>query len=70
VWGDGVTTDKLVRAISLSISKYCSVYHSLRDDLKLWPHFRIHATGAEASGDYQAVEMAPPTTEIDLSEIL
>jgi hypothetical protein len=36
----------------------------------LWPQFRIHATGAEASGDYQVVEMAPPTTEIDLSEVL
>ena len=47
VWGDGITPDKLVRAINLSISKYCSVYHSLRDDLKLRPQFRIHATGAE-----------------------
>ena len=44
VWGDGITPDKLVRAINLSISKYCSVYHSLRDDLKLRPQFRIHAT--------------------------
>jgi putative redox protein len=69
VWGDGITPDKLVRAINLSISKYCSVYHSLRDDLKLRPQFRIHATGAEASGDYQVVEMAPPTTKLDLSEV-
>jgi putative redox protein len=69
VWGEGVTPDKLVRAINLSISKYCSVYHSLRDDLKLWPQFRIHATGAEASGDYQAVEMAPATAEFDLSVV-
>ncbi|HEU0178953.1 MAG TPA: OsmC family protein [Blastocatellia bacterium] len=67
VWGDGIAHDKLVRAINLSISKYCSVYHSLRDDLKLQPQFRIHATGAEASGDYQLVEMAPPTSELDLS---
>jgi putative redox protein len=66
VWGDGITPDKLVRAINLSISKYCSVYHSLRDDLKLRPQFRIHSTGAETSGDYQAVEMAPPTTEFVL----
>src|SRR5262249_33654564 len=29
VWGDVVTPDKLIRAINLSISKYCSVYHSL-----------------------------------------
>src|SRR6266542_4259097 len=64
VWGDEVTPDKLVRAINLSISKYCSVYHSLRDDLKLQSQFRIHATGAEASGDYQVVEMAPPTSEL------
>ena len=69
VWGDGITPDKLVRAINLSISKYCSVYHSLRDDLKLRPQFRIHATGAEASGDYQVVEMSPPTTELILSEV-
>jgi putative redox protein len=69
VWGDGITPDKLVRAINLSISKYCSVYHSLRDDLKLHPQFRIHATGAEDSGDYQLVEMAPPTTKLDLSEV-
>jgi putative redox protein len=46
VWGDGITPDQLVRAINLSISKYCGVYHSLRDDLKLLPQFRIHATGA------------------------
>lgn len=64
VWGDGVKPEKLARAINLSISKYCSVYHSLRDDLKLQPQFRIHATGAEASGEYQAVEMAPPTGEL------
>jgi putative redox protein len=64
VWGDGIAPDKLVRAINLSISKYCSVYHSLRDDLKVQPLFRIHATGAEVSGDYQVVEMAPPTSEL------
>src|SRR5262245_6242114 len=64
VWGDGVAPDKLVRAINLSISKYCSVYHSLRDDLKLLSQFRIHATGAQASGDYLVVEMAPPTSEL------
>jgi len=67
VWGDGIAHEKLVRAINLSISKYCSVYHSLRDDLKLESQFRIHAAGAEASGDYQLVEMAPPTSELDLS---
>jgi putative redox protein len=69
VWGDGITPDNLVRAINLSISKYCSVYHSLRDDLKLLPQFRIHVIDAKASGDYQVVEMAPPTTELVLSEV-
>ena len=64
VWGEGIAPDKLTRAINLSISKYCSVYHSLRDDLKLQSQFRIHATGAEASGDYLVVEMAPPTSEL------
>jgi len=65
VWGDGISPDKLARAINLSIAKYCSVYHSMRDDLKLQPRFRIHAAGAEAAGNYQAVEMAPPTSELE-----
>jgi putative redox protein len=69
VWGDEIAPDRLIRAINLSIGKYCSVYHSLRDDLRLLPQYRIHANGAEASGDYQVVEMAPPTTELVLSEI-
>ena len=69
VWGDEITPDNMVRAITLSISKYCGIYHSLRDDLRVRPQFRIHATGAEASGDYQVVEMAPPTTELDLSSV-
>jgi putative redox protein len=69
VWGDGITPDQLVRAINISISKYCSIYHSLRDDLKLLPQFRIHAIDAEASGDYQVAEMAPSTTELVLSEV-
>ncbi len=64
VWGDGINPDKLTRAISLSIGKYCSVYHSLRDDLKLQPEFRVHATGEEAAGEYQFVEMAAPTSEL------
>jgi putative redox protein len=63
VWGDEINPHKLARAINLSINKYCSVYHSLRDDLKLQAQYRIHATGAEASGDYQMVEMAMPTSE-------
>lgn len=64
VWGDGIKPERLVRAIKLSIGKYCSVYHSLRPDLKLRPEFRIHAEGAEAAGEYQVVEMAAPTGEL------
>ena len=64
VWGEGVTPDKLIRAINLSISKYCSVYHSLRTDLKLLAQFRIHAAGADAEGEYQTVEMSVPTGEL------
>ncbi len=64
VWGDGLKPEKLARAISLSIGKYCSVYHSLRPDLKLQSEFRIHPPGAEAAGVYQPVEMAAPTGEL------
>src|SRR5215510_966046 len=64
VWGEGIKPDKLDRAINLSIGKYCSVYHSLRGDMKLQPQFRIHAPGAEASGEYKAVVMAAPTGEL------
>ncbi len=58
VWGDGLQPDKVTRAISLSFAKYCSVFHSLRKDLKLTPEFRIHAAGAEAAGEYQTVQIA------------
>ena len=34
VTGSGITAKKMERAISLSQEKYCSVYHSLRKDLK------------------------------------
>jgi putative redox protein len=57
VWGDGINPDRLARAISLSIAKYCSVYHSLRTDLKTVAEFRLHAPGAEAAGEYQIVEL-------------
>ncbi|MGE5173505.1 MAG: OsmC family protein [Betaproteobacteria bacterium] len=33
--GAGLTDKKLERAISLSHEKYCSVYHSLRKDMKM-----------------------------------
>jgi putative redox protein len=35
VKGAGLTDKKLERAISLSQDKYCSVYHSLRKDMKV-----------------------------------
>ena len=35
VSGAGLTAKKIERAISLSQEKYCSVYHSLRKDLKM-----------------------------------
>ena len=35
VSGAGLTAKKLERAISLSHEKYCSVYHSLRKDMKV-----------------------------------
>ncbi len=56
VWGDGINPDKLARAIDLSIAKYCSVYHSLRPDLKTVAEFRLHAISADAAGEYQIVD--------------
>jgi putative redox protein len=56
VWGDGIKPDKLARAINLSLKKYCSVYHSLRPDLKTVAEFRLHAVGADAAGEYQIVD--------------
>jgi putative redox protein len=35
VTGSGLTAKKVERAISLSQEKYCSVYHSLRKDMKV-----------------------------------
>jgi putative redox protein len=35
VTGSGLTARKVERAISLSQDKYCSVYHSLRKDMKV-----------------------------------
>lgn len=57
LWGEGLNSEKVRRAINLSFVKYCSVYHSLRSDLKLQPQFRIHNSDAAASGDYQPVEL-------------
>lgn len=63
VWGAGVNPDKLARAINLSLGKYCSVYHSLRSDLKVQAEFRIHAPETEAGGEYQPVALTTPPGE-------
>jgi putative redox protein len=55
IWGDGITAEKAARAIQLSVVKYCSVFNTLRLDLKLELDFRLHATGAEADGEYQSI---------------
>jgi putative redox protein len=65
IWGESLRAETVTRAIHLSFTKYCSVYHSLRGDLKLQPEFRLHATGAEAAGEYQVVEMGVPTGELN-----
>lgn len=60
VWGEELSADKVARAINLSIGKYCSVFHSLRKDLQFAAEYRLHAAGAEATGDYQAVAFTAP----------
>ncbi len=42
LWGNNITDKKVQRAISLSQEKYCSVYHSLRKDLKVTVDYQIH----------------------------
>lgn len=59
VWGDGLSAEKVARAVNLSFAKYCSVFHSLRPDINVTPEFRLHPTGAEAEGEYRAVEIPP-----------
>ena len=39
--GEGITDKKVQRAISLSQEKYCSVYHTLRKDLKVVVDYKI-----------------------------
>ncbi len=39
--GDGITEKKVDRATQLSLSKYCSVYHSLRQDIEVNLKYRI-----------------------------
>lgn len=58
LWANGLDSDKVKRSIGLSFAKYCSVYHSLRPDLKLQPEFRIHDSAAESAGEYEPVELS------------
>ncbi|MBW1720941.1 MAG: OsmC family protein [Deltaproteobacteria bacterium] len=41
--GKGITPSKIDRAIALSLDKYCSVYHSLRKDLKVNIEYQIES---------------------------
>lgn len=65
IWGDGIKPTAIAQALRLSFTKYCSVYHSLRNDLVLQPTFRVHAAGAEAAGEYTVLEMGVPTGELE-----
>ncbi len=57
VWGDGLSEDKVARAVNLSFAKYCSVFHSLRKDLHLTAEFRMHTSQADLASEYQTVEI-------------
>jgi len=39
--GEGITPKKIERAIALSKDKYCSVYHSLREDIEVNVNYEI-----------------------------
>jgi putative redox protein len=64
VWGDGIKPNAVARSLRLSLTKYCSVFHSLRSDLVLQASYRIHAAGAEAAGDYLELDISAPTDEL------
>ncbi len=40
--GEGLTEEKVARAVALSDEKYCSVRHSLREDIEVVTDFRIN----------------------------
>jgi len=40
--GEGITSKKMDRAISLSHDKYCSVYNALRSDIVVTTHYKIN----------------------------
>ncbi len=64
VWGDGIKPNAVARSLRLSLTKYCSVFHSLRSDLVLQASYRVHATGAEAAGEYLELDISAPTDEL------
>ena len=41
--GKGITPKKIERAIALSQDKYCSVYHSLREDIEVNVNYEIQS---------------------------
>jgi putative redox protein len=43
--GKGITPKKVERAIALSQEKYCSVFHSLRKDMKVKVNYKINEEG-------------------------
>jgi len=47
--GDNVTPKKMDRVISLSHEKYCSVFHSLRKDMKITVDYTIKASEQQKS---------------------
>lgn len=65
VWGNGINAAAVARALRLSFTRYCSVYHSLRSDLVVQAAFRVHAAETEAAGEYEALEMGVPTGELE-----
>ncbi len=44
--GENITPKQVERAVSLSQEKYCSVYHSLRKDLKVSVKYIINEEAA------------------------
>ena len=58
LWGE-LSAEKVERAINLSFSKYCSVFHSLRTDLKLFAEYRVHSQNADESNEYVSLTITP-----------
>lgn len=63
IWGDGIKPEKTARTIQLSLLKYCSVFNSLRVDMKAEAEFRLHVPNSEASGEYLPVELETISTD-------